>query len=248
MLKPIEWTQRGVVILDQLALPAREVYRTCTTYTEVADAIKRMVIRGAPAIGVAAAMGIALGLQHASARELKTLEAAFETICDTLAHTRPTAVNLFWAINRMREAFRRARDEPAQTADEATRVKQIQTALVAEARKIHSEDIAQNQALGRHGAALLPARARILTHCNAGALATGGFGTALGIVRAAVQERKQVHVLVPETRPYLQGARLTTWELQHDAVPTTLITDSMVGHFLKTGQIDCVLVGADRIA
>ncbi|MFQ5817351.1 MAG: S-methyl-5-thioribose-1-phosphate isomerase [Terriglobia bacterium] len=248
MLKPIAWTARGVVILDQRELPAREVYRTCTSYIEVADAIKRMVIRGAPAIGVAAAMGIALGVQQSSAKEVKALAAEFETICDTLAHTRPTAVNLFWAINRVRAAFRRAQSAPARTSDEATRVEHLKTTLVEEARKIHSEDIAQNEALGRHGAALLPARVRILTHCNAGALATGGFGTALGVVRTAVQQRKQVHVLVPETRPYLQGARLTTWELQHDAIPTTLITDSMVGHFLKMGQIDCVLVGADRIA
>lgn len=240
MLKPIEWTPQGVVLLDQLELPAREVYRTCTTYVEVADAIQRMVIRGAPAIGVAAAMGIALGVQQSSARDLATLETEFEKICDTLARTRPTGVNLFWAIRRMRERFQKAR-----ASGDLAHIKQT---LVAEAQRIHAEDIAQNQALGRYGAELLPPQAQVLTHCNAGALATGGFGTALGVIRAAIEQGKQVRVLAPETRPYLQGARLTTWELQRDRIPTTLITDNMVGHFLKSGQVDCILVGADRIA
>ncbi|MBI4462029.1 MAG: S-methyl-5-thioribose-1-phosphate isomerase [Acidobacteria bacterium] len=247
MLKPIEWTDAGVVMLDQLELPAREVYRTCTRYTEVADAIKRMVIRGAPAIGIAAAMGVALGVARSTAKDLKTLEEEFEIVCDTLARTRPTAVNLFWALNRMRETFQRAKATGPQ-ANPAALLNIIRNTLVAEAQKIHAEDIAQNEALGRFGAALLPAESRVLTHCNAGALATGGFGTALGVIRAAVQEGKRVRVLAPETRPYLQGARLTTWELQRDAIPTTLITDNMVGHFLRRGEIDCVIVGADRIA
>lgn len=239
-----------MVILDQLELPAREVYRTCTSYTEVANAIKRMVIRGAPAIGVAAAMGVALGVQKSSATDIKTLVAEFEPIVDTLARTRPTAVNLFWALNRMREAFQQAvaRARREHPGNEAAILDAVKKALVAEAQRIHAEDIAQNEALGEFGAALLPARAQVLTHCNAGALATGGFGTALGIIRAAVRQGKDIRVLAPETRPYLQGARLTTWELQRDAIPTTLITDNMVGHFLKSGTIDCVVVGADRIA
>ena len=243
LLKPIAWTPQGVVILDQLELPAREVYRTCTSYAEVADAIQRMVIRGAPAIGVAAAMGIALGVLHSTAKDVETLKLEFETICDTLARTRPTAANLFWAIRRMRETFYRAANAQPPPSLEA-----LKKLLVEEAQHIHAEDIAQNEAIGRYGAALLPARACVLTHCNAGALATGGFGTALGVIRAAVAEGKLVQVLAPETRPYLQGARLTTWELQRDGIPTTLITDNMVGHFLKSERIDCVIVGADRIA
>lgn len=247
MLKPIAWTDNGVCILDQLALPARESYLTCKTYQAVADALRRMVIRGAPAIGIAAAMGIALGLQQSSAKDLKALAADFEKIADTLAHTRPTAVNLFWAIARMRQRFHEVQSA-RQEVPESELIATIKQALVAEAQRIHAEDIAQNQAIGRYGAPLLPDRARVLTHCNAGALATGGFGTALGVIRAAVAAGKQVHVFACETRPYLQGARLTTWELQRDAIPTTLITDNMVGYFMKLGKIDCVLVGADRIA
>ena len=241
MLKTIEWTVRGVVLLDQLQLPAREVYQTCTRYEEVADAIRRMVIRGAPAIGVAAAMGIALGVQQSSARDTAALEKEFDLICAVMAKTRPTAVNLFWAVAQMRDRFH-------QVLRTGCSVPQVKQALVAEAQRITADDVARCQAIGRHGAALLPAQAQVLTHCNAGALATAGFGTALGVVRAAVAAGKKVHVLASETRPYLQGARLTTWELQHDGIPTTLITDNMVGHILKTAQVDCVLVGADRIA
>ena len=240
MIKSIEWTERGVVVLDQLQLPGREVYRTCTTYREVADSIRRMVLRGAPLIGIAAAMGIALGVKQSAARDLPALEKEFNQICDEMAGTRPTAVNLFWAIQQMREAFARSA-----AAGDVTKIKQ---ALVEEARRIHADDVARCHAIGRHGAALIPADAQVLTQCNAGALATGGFGTVLGIVRAAVAEGKKVRVLAPETRPYLQGARLTTWELQQDGIPTTLITDNMVGHILKTEKVDCVLVGADRIA
>ena len=240
MVKSIEWTDEGVVILDQLELPTREVYRTCTRYEEVADAIRRMVIRGAPAIGVAAAMGIALGVLHSQARDVTALEKEFNHICEQMARTRPTAVNLFWAIQQMRDAL--ARSAPG--GDLA----KIKADLVTEARRIHADDIARCMAIGRHGAALVPAEAQVLTQCNAGALATGGYGTVLGVVRAAVAEGKKVHVLAPETRPYLQGARLTTWELQQDGIPTTLITDNMVGHMLKTEKIDCVIVGADRIA
>jgi methylthioribose-1-phosphate isomerase len=240
MVKSIEWTDGGVVVLDQLQLPAREVYRTCATYQEVADSIRRMVLRGAPLIGIAAAMGIALGIKQSSARDLKMLEAEFNKICDEMARTRPTAINLFWAIQQMRDTFARV----AATGDMA----RVKHALVEEALRIHADDVARCHAIGRHGAALLPAEAQVLTQCNAGALATGGFGTVLGVVRAAVAEGKKVRVLAPETRPYLQGARLTTWELQQDGIPTTLITDNMVGHILKTENVDCVIVGADRIA
>ena len=240
MIKSIEWTDGGVVVLDQLQLPTREVYLTLTTYQEVANAIRRMVLRGAPLIGVAAAMGIALGVRQSTAREVAALEKEFNQICDEMARTRPTAVNLFWAIQQMRDAFARS----VATGD----VDKVKQALVKEALRIHADDVARCHAIGRHGAALIPADAQILTQCNAGALATGGFGTVLGVVRAAVAEGKKVHVFAPETRPYLQGARLTTWELQQDGIPTTLITDNMVGHILKTEKVDCVIVGADRIA
>ena len=239
MLKTIEWTHQGVVILDQQQLPAREVYQTCTRYDEVADAIRRMVIRGAPAIGVAAAMGIALGVKNSKANDLPALQQEFNHICEVMAKTRPTAVNLFWAIQRMRQAF------PSGPGS----VEAVRKALVEEAQRIYAEDLAQCAAIARHGAPLVPAQAQVLTHCNAGALcAAGGYGTALGVIRAAVEQGKKIRVLATETRPYLQGARLTTWELQHDHIPTTLITDNMVGHFMKAGELDCVLVGADRIA
>jgi len=240
MLKTIEWTEQGVVMLDQLQLPAREVYQTCTSYEQVADAIRRMVIRGAPAIGVAAAMGVALGVKQSQAKDITSLEKEFDHICEVIGQTRPTAVNLFWAIERMRRAFQRAA---------ASGAAGVRTALVEEAKRVYEEDLAQCAAIARHGAALVPAQAQVLTHCNAGALcAAGGYGTALGVIRGAVEQGKQVEVLATETRPYLQGARLTAWELQHDGIPTTLITDNMVGHFMKTGDISCVVVGADRIA
>jgi len=240
MIKTIEWTDRGVVLIDQLQLPAREVYVTCTSYEEVADAIRRMVIRGAPAIGVAAAMGIALGVKQSQVKDITALEKEFNRICDVLARTRPTAVNLFWAIERMKQAFRQA----ASSGVDAVRRK-----LVEEAQRIYTEDLAQCEAIARHGGALLPAQGRVLTHCNAGALAVaGGYGTALGVIRAAREAGKQLEVFATETRPYLQGARLTAWELQRDSIPTTLITDNMVGHFMKRGEIHAVVVGADRIA
>ncbi|MGH9788749.1 MAG: S-methyl-5-thioribose-1-phosphate isomerase, partial [Candidatus Acidiferrales bacterium] len=240
MIKTIEWTVNGVVLLDQLQLPAREVYQTCTSWEEVADAIRRMVIRGAPAIGVAAAMGLALGVKHSKATDLRALEKEFNHICDALSRTRPTAVNLFWAIERMRRAF-------AQSAPSG--VEAVRKKLIEEAQQIYTEDLAQCAAIARHGGALLPAQGRILTHCNAGALAVaGGYGTALGVIRGAFEAGKKLEVFATETRPYLQGARLTAWELQRDGIPTTLITDSMVGHFLKRGDIQSVVVGADRIA
>ncbi len=235
MIRTVEWRNGTVVMIDQRLLPTQEVYRVYRDYREVARAIKDMVIRGAPAIGVAAALGIALGMRHARGNPA----AAFERICTTLAATRPTAVNLFWAIDRMRRAFASVRDAS---------LPEIQAALLHEARAIHREDIAANRALGRHGATLIPPRAQVLTHCNAGALATAGYGTALGVIRAAQEAGKQPCVLATETRPFLQGARLTAWELKKDHIPATLITDSMAGCFMRAGDVSCVVVGADRIA
>jgi methylthioribose-1-phosphate isomerase len=230
----ITWTPNGVVMIDQTRLPTETSFVTCRTYTEVADAIRNMIIRGAPAIGVAAAMGVALG-----ALKSEDLEADLPVICETLANTRPTAVNLFWAIDRMRRLY----DTVKHLEIDVVRVR-----LVEEAKRIREEDIAINEAIGRNGAPLVPDGKTVLTHCNAGALATAGFGTALGVIRAAVQMGKKIDVFADETRPFLQGARLTAWELQRDGIETTLITDNMAGHFLKTGRIGCVVVGADRIA
>ena len=219
-------------MIDQTRLPREEVYVTCTDHLQVADAIRSMVIRGAPAIGVAAAMGIALGMQAASV-------AQFDDICESIRVTRPTAVNLFWAIERMRRVFN----------DVAGRsLPEIRERLVAEAIQIRLEDIAINECIGKNGAPLIPDGKTVLTHCNAGALATAGYGTALGVIRAAVASGKKIDVFADETRPFLQGARLTIWELQHDHIPATLITDNMAGHFLHSGRIGCVVVGADRIA
>jgi methylthioribose-1-phosphate isomerase len=233
-VETIEWTTEGVVMIDQTRLPRETVYVTCRNYVEVADAIKSMVIRGAPAIGVAAAMGVALG-----ALQSEDLNRDMPLICQTLSKTRPTAVNLFWAIERMRALYESMR---------VRTVGEIRARLVEEAQKIREEDIAINGAIGRYGAPLVPDGKTVLTHCNAGALATAGFGTALGVVRAAVQMGKNIDVFAGETRPFLQGARLTAWELQRDGIETTLITDNMAGHFLKSGRIGCVVVGADRIA
>jgi methylthioribose-1-phosphate isomerase len=249
MFKTIEWTEGGVRMINQLRLPAEEVYRTCQDYREVAEAIRSMVIRGAPAIGVAAAMGVALGVKHSGARTVAELRAEFETVVGTISKTRPTAVNLFWALNRMRRAFEEelaACSLSGELGSEA--LGRVQARLVEESQRILAEDIAANEAMGRHGANLLSDSATVLTHCNAGALATGGYGTALGVIRAAVAAGKGIKVLADETRPYLQGARLTAWELTKDGIPVTLITDSMAGHFMKQGQVQAVLVGADRIA
>jgi methylthioribose-1-phosphate isomerase len=233
-VETIEWTPEGVVMIDQTRLPRVTEYVTCRSYRDVADAIRTMIIRGAPAIGVAAAMGVALGALHED-----DLEAAMPVICDTLAKTRPTAVNLFWAIERMKRLYESMRTESIDV---------IRQRMVAEAQQIRREDIAINQAIGRNGADLVPDGKTVLTHCNAGALATAGFGTALGVIRAAVNAGKKIDVFADETRPFLQGARLTAWELQQDGIQTTLITDNMAGHFLKSGRIGCVVVGADRIA
>jgi methylthioribose-1-phosphate isomerase len=236
MIETIQWNAEGVVMIDQTRLPAEEKYVTCRTYTEVADAIRTMIIRGAPAIGVAAAMGVAIGVAQADPADL---DAQFETICAELASTRPTAVNLFWGIERMRRLYASTRHLP---------VEQIRERLIAEAKLVREADIEINRAIGRHGAPLVPDGRTVLTHCNAGALATAGYGTALGVVRAAVEAGKHIDVYADETRPFLQGARLTVWELQHDGIPATLITDNMAGYFLHAGKIGCVIVGADRIA
>jgi methylthioribose-1-phosphate isomerase len=230
MIETIKWCPDGVVMIDQTRLPSEEIYVTCRTYIEVADAIRTMIIRGAPAIGVAAAMGVALGVVQG---------ADFETICAELASTRPTAVNLFWAIERMRKVYTCVRHL---SRDE------IRDRLITEAKLVREEDIEINRAIGLHGAPLVPDGRTVLTHCNAGALATAGYGTALGVVRAAVEAGKNIDVFADETRPFLQGARLTAWELQRDGIRATVITDNMAGHFLHAGRIGCVIVGADRIA
>jgi methylthioribose-1-phosphate isomerase len=212
---------------------------TCKTHEQVADVIRNMVVRGAPAIGVAAAMGIALGMKNSQAENGTELKKDFDQICDVIGKTRPTAVNLFWAIRRMREKFEYLRMRP---------LPQIRQALIEEAQRMHAEDIAANQAMGRHGATLMPQSGGVLTHCNAGALATCGYGTALGVIRAAVEQGKKIHVYADETRPFLQGSRLTAWELMKDGIPTTVISDNMAGAMMKQGKISAIVVGADRIA
>jgi methylthioribose-1-phosphate isomerase len=239
MIKTLEWTDAGVRFIDQTKLPTEETYVTCKTYEEVADAIRTMIVRGAPAIGVAAAMGVALGVRDSRAQDLAGLKCDLARISDVLAATRPTAVNLFWGIRRMRDKFDEVR---------AQSISQIKQELVAEGQRMLVEDIAANQAMGQYGAVLLPASGGILTHCNAGALATCGYGTALGVIRAAVDSGKRLEVFADETRPFLQGSRLTAWELMKDHIPTTLISDNMAGAIMRQGKIDAVIVGADRIA
>src|SRR5437016_8416694 len=239
MIKTLEWTGEGVRFIDQTRLPTEEVYVLCRTYQEVADAIRSMIVRGAPAIGVAAAMGIVLGVKQSSATSTQALRSEFDQICQIMAATRPTAVNLFWAIRRMTEKF----DSVASQTPN-----QIKATLLQEAQQMYVEDIAANEAMGRHGAAHMPSSGGVLTHCNAGALATCGYGTALGVIRAAVEAGKQIHVFADETRPFLQGSRLTAWELTKDGIPTTVISDNMAGAMMKQGKIHAVVVGADRIA
>ncbi len=239
MIQTLEWTDSGVRFIDQTKLPTEETYVTCKTYNQVADVIRNMVVRGAPAIGVAAAMGIALGVKNSKAENGGDLKHDFDQICDVIGKTRPTAVNLFWAIKRMRDKFEMLRVRP---------LPQIRQALVEEAQRMHAEDIAANQAMGRHGATLMPASGGVLTHCNAGALATCGYGTALGVIRAAVEQGKTIHVYADETRPFLQGSRLTAWELMKDGIPTTVISDNMAGAMMNQGKINAIVVGADRIA
>ncbi len=241
MIKTIEWTKDGVRMLDQRLLPSEETYLMLRSYEEVADAIRKMVVRGAPAIGVSAAMGIALGASQSVGTSVADLEDDFGYICKLMGETRPTAVNLFWAIERMRSTFERAR--------KLANVEEIKKILVSEALRIFDEDIASNRAIGRHGAPLIPDGATVLTHCNAGALATAGdYGTALGVIRGARDAGKKIAVIADETRPFLQGLRLTAWELEKDDIPVTVITDNMAGHVMKGGKVDAVVVGADRIA
>jgi methylthioribose-1-phosphate isomerase len=239
MINPVRWEDGRLVLLDQTRLPAEEVERACASWAEVADAIRRLVVRGAPAIGVAAAFGVVLAARESAGRDASMLRSDLEDAIKGLAATRPTAVNLFWALDRMRRVIDAGRDLPAPALTER---------LLAEARAIQAEDLAANHAMGAHGLTLVPEGARVLTHCNAGALATAGYGTALGVIRGAAEAGKRISVLADETRPFLQGARLTAWELVRDGIQTTVITDSMAGALMRQGQIDLVVVGADRIA
>jgi methylthioribose-1-phosphate isomerase len=241
MLPTIAWQDDDIVMVDQRKLPANEIYVTCKSVNDVAKAIKTMVIRGAPAIGVSAAMGLALGAARSKATGTKQFTTEFQRNCDLLAATRPTAVNLFWAIERMKRTF-------SEGALAGESVDQLKARLRKQADRIHDDDVESCRAIGRHGATLVPVEARILTHCNAGALATAGYGTALGVIRGAVEAGRKVRVLADETRPFLQGARLTAWELVRDGIDTTVITDNMAGAIMRQGDIDLVVVGADRIA
>lgn len=242
MIKTIEWTDEGISMLDQRLLPSEEKYVMLRSYEEVAEAIKKMVVRGAPAIGVSAAMGLALGASQSVGMSVADLEDDFNYMCQVMSETRPTAVNLFWAIERMRERFRREKSTTQET-------EKIKASLVEEAQAIFSEDIEANRTLGRFGAELLSDGDTVLTHCNAGALATAGdYGTALGVIRGARDAGKRIAVIADETRPFLQGLRLTAWELRKDNIPVTVITDSMAGHVMKSGKVNAVVVGADRIA
>ena len=241
MIKTIEWTDDGVVMIDQRKLPTVEEYPVFKTYEEVAEAIRVMVIRGAPAIGVAAAMGVALGVRDSQAGNMSELREDFRLITDTLASTRPTAVNLFWAIDRMKRIFKEVSEDDAD-------MRAIASRLIKEALAIQTEDIESNMRMGQFGQELLPNSGTILTHCNAGALATAGYGTALGVIRAAVENGKRLRVLADETRPFLQGARLTAWELWKDDIDVRVISDNMSGSIMRQGLIDAVIVGADRIA
>ena len=235
-VRTIEWKNDRVIMLDQRLLPHKEVYRVCRDYDEIAAAIRIMVIRGAPAIGVAAAMGVALGVLHATE---KSFDREFERVVLTLGKTRPTAMNLFWALQRMREVYTRNRGRG---------VASVQRALKDEALKIYRDDIAANKQLGKYGAGLMRNAKKIMTHCNAGALATAGYGTALGVLRALKESGSKFEVLVNETRPYLQGARLTAWELKKEKIPATLVTDNMAGYLMQKGRVDAVVVGCDRVA
>ena len=241
MIKTVEWTTEGVRMLDQRLLPSEEKYLMLRSYDEVAEAITKMVVRGAPAIGVSAAMGIALGANQSVGTSVADLEDDLTYIFDVMGKTRPTAVNLFWAIERMRATFLRSKS--------IGNVEDIKKILTAEALAIFDEDITANRSIGSYGAPLIPDGGTVLTHCNAGALATAGdYGTALGVIRGARDAGKKVAVIADETRPFLQGLRLTAWELAKDNIPVTVITDNMAGHVMKSGKVDVVVVGADRIA
>lgn len=239
MVPTIEWKDGIVRMLDQTRLPIEVTYFECKTYQDVAKGIKELIIRGAPAIGVAAAMGVALGAQDIEAQNFNDFYGEIEKISSHIGATRPTAVNLFWAIERMKRFIQSLRERPLNA---------IKELLIEEAKRVLREDIEANRAMGKHGAQFIKDGNTILTHCNAGALATGGYGTALGVIRAAREQGKDIKVFADETRPVLQGARLTAWELMEDNIPVTLITDNMAGYFMKKGAIDLCIVGADRIA
>lgn len=241
MLPTIDLQDDVIVMVDQRKLPAQEVYVRCRTAPEVAKAIRTMVIRGAPAIGVAAAFGIALGMRRSTAKGTTQFAVEFQKTCDLMAGTRPTAVNLFWAIDRLKRAF-------AEGAQAGESPQELSARLDREAKAIHDEDVANCRLMGGHGADVVKDGARVLTHCNAGALATAGYGSALGVIRAAVEQGKKIAVFADETRPFMQGARLTAWELVRDGINTTVITESMAGPLMRDGEIDIVIVGADRIA
>ena len=240
MIPTLAWTPEGVRFIDQTKLPLEESYVLATSYEQVAEVIVTMVVRGAPAIGVSAAYGIALGAQQTKATTVAEFAPEFERICARLAGTRPTAVNLFWAIDRMKRLF--------SGFAAATPIAEVKERILAEAHAMYDEDIAACKAMGAFGGALLPDEGGVLTHCNAGALATCGYGTALGVIRAAVEQGKNIHVYADETRPFLQGARLTAWELMADGIPTTVICDNMAASLMRAGKIQAVVVGADRIA
>ncbi len=242
MIIPVKWSDEGVLMLDQRLLPTEEKWLTLRSFTEVADGIRDMVVRGAPAIGVSAAYGIALGVKNFVGTSIADLEDELEYICEAMGKTRPTAVNLFWAIDRMRHTFQKAKAEEKSISE----IKQI---LIEDAKAIHEEDIESQRLIAKFGGELIENDSTVLTHCNAGALATGGvWGTALGVIRGAIDQGKTVSVIADETRPYLQGARLTAWELLQDDIPVTLITDSMSGHMMQKGKVHAVVVGSDRIA
>jgi methylthioribose-1-phosphate isomerase len=240
MIPTLTWTPEGVRFIDQTKLPLEENYVLATTYEQVADVIVTMVVRGAPAIGVSAAYGIALGAQQTKAETAGEFGTEFERICARLAGTRPTAVNLFWAIDRMKKLFTGFGFD--------TPISIVREKLLADANAMYNEDIAACKAMGAFGGSLLPDEGGVLTHCNAGALATCGYGTALGVIRSAVEQGKRIHVYADETRPFLQGARLTAWELMADGIPTTVICDNMAASLMRAGRIKAVVVGADRIA
>ncbi|WAC06864.1 MAG: S-methyl-5-thioribose-1-phosphate isomerase [Thermodesulfobacteriota bacterium] len=238
-IQPIKWKDDKVLLLDQRVLPEKEAYLECRTYQDVAHAIKHMVVRGAPAVGVAAAMGIALGVRTIPEKNKNSFLIQFDKICNTIAATRPTAVNLFWAIERMKNVVYQ---------NLHVSIKALGLLLKKEALKILKEDIESNKRMGTYGSKFIKNGAVILTHCNAGALATGGYGTALGIIRAAKDQGKKIQVIADETRPFLQGARLTAWELKKDRIPVTVITDNMAAFMMQQKRIDAIIVGADRIA
>jgi len=248
MIPTLEWTDQGVRFLDQTKLPLEETYVLATSYQDVATVIRDMIVRGAPAIGVSAAMGMALGIQNSPATTVAALSKDVDEMAKVLAATRPTAVNLFWAIERIRVLYYQLVDKQPANLSEAEKIERIREEVRAEALRMYDEDIEACKTMGRYGAELLPKEGTVLTHCNAGALATCGYGTALGVIRAAVEAGHKINVLADETRPYLQGARLTAWELLHDGIQTSVLCDNMSGALMRKGRIQAVIVGSDRIA